>query len=253
MAGAITIRGIKIGEGKPKIIVPIVETTGEEIRKKAEAFSKLEVDLIEWRADFYEDIFDIKKTESLVKEIRAAAGEKILLFTFRTKKEGGQKDIDPAYYTQLNQMIAQSSCADLIDVEIFSGDDVVNANMANIHATKALVIASNHDFFKTPPKAELKVRLQKMQDMGADILKIAVMPQSALDVLELLSATCEMAQTAVKPIVTMSMGAQGTVSRLVGEVFGSAATFGAVGKTSAPGQIPVEKLAQVLTILNESL
>jgi len=36
-------------------------------------------------------------------------------------------------------------------------------------------------------------------------------------------------------------------------VFGSAATFGSVGKGSAPGQIPVEQLAQALEILHGAL
>ena len=253
MVGVVSVRGVRIGEGKPKIIVPIVEATGEEICKKAAEFSQLEIDVIEWRADFYEDIFDLEKTQTLLKALRNAAVDKALLFTFRTKKEGGQRDIDPDYYTHLNTLAAKSGCADLIDVEIFSGDAIVSANIANIHAANALAIASNHDFDKTPPKEEIVARLKKMQDMGADILKIAVMPQDAGDVLTLLTATWEMSQSASKPIVSMAMGAQGTVTRLVGEVFGSAATFGAIGKSSAPGQIPAEVLAQVLGILNAAL
>ena len=253
MAEVVSVRGVRIGEGKPKIIVPIVEVSGEEICKKAAEFSHLEIDVIEWRADFYKDIFDLEKTQTLIKALREAAADKALLFTFRTKKEGGQRDIGPDYYTRLNTLAAKSGCADLVDVEIFSGDAIVSANIANIHAANALVIASSHDFDKTPPKAELVGRFQKMQDMGADILKIAVMPQDAGDVLTLLSATWEMSQSASKPIVSMAMGAQGTVTRMVGEVFGSAATFGAIGKSSAPGQIPVETLAQVLDILNEAL
>lgn len=92
-----------------------------------------------------------------------------------------------------------------------------------------------------------------MQDMGADIPKIAVMPRSAGDVLTLLSATEEMARCyADRPIITMSMSSQGVVSRLCGEVFGSSMTFGAVGQVSAPGQIPVDQLRQVLEILHGS-
>lgn len=253
MAQAITIRGVKIGEGKPKIIVPIVETTSENICRKAAEFSKLEIDVIEWRADFYEGISDPDKTGNLVKAVREAAGNKVLLFTCRTQKEGGKADLDLAYYTLLNKMVAETKCVDLVDIEIFSGDDIVAENMANVHSAGAYVIASSHDFEKTPPKETLIAAMQKMQNMGADILKVAVMPQNANDVLTLISATCEMSQMALRPIISMSMGGQGAVSRLVGEVFGSAATFGAIGKTSAPGQIPVEKLSKVLDIINESL
>ena len=49
------------------------------------------------------------------------------------------------------------------------------------------------------------------------------------------------------------MANTGVLSRLCGEVFGSALTFGAVGKTSAPGQIGVEDLRIALEILHKSL
>ena len=83
--------------------------------------------------------------------------------------------------------------------------------------------------------------------LGADIPKIAVMPQSKKDVLTLLAATEEMAsEHADRPIITISMGKDGMISRLCGEVFGSALTFGTAGKASAPGQINVDELRQVL-------
>ncbi len=53
-------------------------------------------------------------------------------------------------------------------------------------------------------------------------------------------------------IITMSMAKTGVISRLAGEVFGSAATFGAVKKASAPGQISVNDLRTVLTILHQA-
>ena len=143
---------------------------------------------------------------------------------------------------------------DAVDVEIFSGDSVVRENIDGIHQAGRIVVGSNHDFQRTPSQADLIFRLRKMQDMGADIPKIAVMPRSAGDVLTLLSATEEMTRCyADRPIITMSMSSQGVVSRLCGEVFGSSMTFGAVGQVSAPGQIPVDQLRQVLEILHGSL
>ena len=94
-------------------------------------------------------------------------------------------------------------------------------------------------------------RLQKMQEFGADLPKIAVMPQCRKDVLTLLAATEEMAGTyADRPIITMSMAKDGVISRICGEVFGSALTFGTAGKASAPGQIEVERLREVLEIFH---
>ena len=93
-----------------------------------------------------------------------------------------------------------------------------------------------------------------MQDMGADIPKIAVMPQNKKDVLTLLAATEEMANDyADRPIITMSMAGTGVISRLCGEVFGSSMTFGAVGKASAPGQMGAEDLNTVLALLHSAM
>mgnify|MGYP000529625487 CR=1 FL=1 len=84
-----------------------------------------------------------------------------------------------------------------------------------------------------------------MQELGADIPKIAVMPTCKQDVITLLSATLEMSEKyADRPIITMSMAGTGVISRLTGETFGSALTFGAASKASAPGQIGVNELSR---------
>ena len=174
--------------------------------------------------------------------------------TFRTSKEGGEKAISDADYIDLNVKAANTGYVDFVDVEIFAGDDVVSAIIEKAHAADVKVIASNHDFHKTPAKADIIYRLRKMQDMGADIPKIAVMPQNKKDVLTLLAATEEMASDyADRPIITMSMAGTGVISRLCGEVFGSSMTFGAVGKASAPGQMGAEDLNTVLALLHDAM
>ena len=91
--------------------------------------------------------------------------------------------------------------------------------------------------------------LQNMDILGGHILKLAVMPSCARDVSALLSVTAEMKQRTARPLITMSMGKLGAVSRFTGSVFGSALTFGTVGKSSAPGQIPAVKLKELLSFL----
>jgi len=254
MRKTLKVRELEIGTNSPKIIVPIVGKHHKEILEKAESLQGMQIDVVEWRADFYEEIDSIERTLALLTALRSALGDIPLLFTFRTEKEGGQRGISMADYTALNIAVAESGQVDLIDVEIFSGDDVVMENIRAIHGAGVLVVGSNHDFHATPPKDELVRRLRKMQDMGADMPKIAVMPTCAADVLTLLAATNEMHERyADRPIITMSMSPQGVISRLAGEVFGSAMTFGAVGQTSAPGQISVDELAQTLDILHKAM
>lgn len=254
MINTVTIRGLEIGAGAPKIIVPIVGKTQTDILEQARKLTEVSLHVVEWRVDHYVDVFDTQAVLDTLHQLRAILGQTAILFTFRTKKEGGEREIDMDAYTALNSAVAQSGDADLIDVEIFSGDQVVAENIRAIHACGVRVVGSNHDFHGTPRQADLVYRLRKMQDMGADIPKIAVMPQTREDVLTLLSATNEMyTHYADRPIITMSMAGSGAISRLCGEVFGSAMTFGSVGQGSAPGQIPVERLSAALDIIHDAL
>ena len=219
----VKIRDIEIGAGTPKIIVPIVGVTKEDIIEEAKTFDSIPLDVVEWRADWFEGVFDFAKVEDVLKDLREVLGNIPLLMTFRTSKEGGEKSIEPEAYAELNIKAAQTGYVDLVDVEIFTGDDII-------------------------------YRLRKMQDMNADIPKIAVMPQNKKDVLTLLSATEEMTTNyADRPIITMSMAGTGVISRLCGEVFGSSMTFGAAKKASAPGQMGVNDLNTVLGLLHNAM
>ena len=250
----VKIRDIEIGAGAPKIIVPIVGITKEDIIEEAKTFDSIPVDVVEWRVDWFEGVFDFAKVEDVLKDLRTVLGNIPLLMTFRTSKEGGEKTIEPDAYAELNIKAAQTGYVDLIDVEIFTGDDIVKKIIDGAHAAGVKVIASNHDFFKTPAKADIIYRLRKMQDMNADIPKIAVMPQNKKDVLTLLAATEEMTTNyADRPIITMSMAGTGVISRLCGEVFGSSMTFGAAKKASAPGQMGVNDLNTVLGLLHNAM
>lgn len=254
MIQPITIKNVTIGEGMPKIIVPIVAATREGVLEKAAEIAPLKIHMVEWRADFYGDIEDTKKTLSTLKALRGILKDKILLFTFRSANEGGNRAIDREAYKALNLSVAKSGDSDVVDVEVFTLGKEAKAHIASLQAAGVRVIGSNHDFSKTPAEADIIERLKLMQQAGADIPKIAVMPRCKEDVLTLLSATEQMsAQYADRPIITMSMAPMGVLSRLSGEVFGSAMTFGAVGSVSAPGQIPVEQLEKALTILHNAI
>ena len=245
----VKVRDIEIGAGAPKIIVPIVGVTKNDIIEEAKTFHSIPVDVVEWRVDWFEGVFDFAQVEDVLKDLREALGNIPLLMTFRTSKEGGEKAIEPEAYAELNIKAAQTGYVDLIDVEIFTGDEIVKKIIDGVK-----VIASNHDFFKTPAKADIIYRLRKMQDMNADIPKIAVMPQNKKDVLTLLAATEEMTTNyADRPIITMSMAGTGVISRLCGEGFGSSMTFGAAKKASAPGQMGVNDLNTVLGLLHGAM
>ena len=253
MKSIVEVRNLKLGEGIPKICVPLVGKTNEEIISEAKNLKDIKLDLVEWRVDHYQDVEDLDKVKEILSMLREELGKLPILFTFRSLKEGGEKEVSVEYYAQLNKEISKTGNVDLIDVELFTGDEVVTDIVDFAHDNNVKVVMSNHDFFKTPAKEEIVNRLCKMQELNADLPKIAVMPKTTTDVLTLLCATDEMVTKHAKtPIITMSMAGLGVVSRIAGETFGSALTFGAAKVASAPGQVEVNELYKVLKLMHES-
>lgn len=252
---SVRVRDLMIGEGEPKICVPIVGKTSEEILAEAASFADLDLDLVEWRIDWFEGIEEHDAVVAIAEKLNETLGADVpLLCTIRTANEGGEAAFSAEDYCALNRALIASGAADLVDVELFLGDDVMSELVAYAHDKGVAVVASNHDFTATPARDEIITRLKHMQDLGADILKIAVMPNSTRDVIELLGATEEMvSEHATQPIVTMSMSGTGAISRICGEVFGSAITFGCASKASAPGQIDVNDLRTLLTLIHNAL
>ena len=159
-------------------------------------------------------------------------------------------ETDTERYLRVNCEAVESGLIDLVDVELFTGDNTVRQVIERAHSHGEYVVCSNHDFHATPSGEELTSRLRRMDSLGADILKIAAMPCCSQDVLTLLSVTAEMSAKLSRPLITMSMSQTGVISRLCGETFGSSVTFGALGTTSAPGQIDAIALKNILQLLH---
>lgn len=248
------IRNLVLGEGMPKICTPIVEKTEEEIIKSAKKIKRSKIDIVELRADWFDDALNIEKTEKILKKLREIFKEIPILFTFRTAKEGGKKDINKNKYAEMNIKVAQTGLVDAIDIEIFTVEEYIKDIVKEAHKSGVKIVGSNHDFEKTPSREDIINRLKKMQELDVDILKIAFMPKDKKDVKTLISATYEMyTNYANKPIISISMGKIGLISRLMGELYGSSVTFGAVEKTSAPGQINVKDLKKVIEIIHDNM
>ncbi|WP_025692248.1 type I 3-dehydroquinate dehydratase [Paenibacillus zanthoxyli] len=254
MTGTVKVKQVTLGEGMPKICVPMVGATAAELKEEAEALKSLDLDVVEWRVDFFDQVENIEAVKAALADIRNIIPDLPLVFTFRSAKEGGEKEITTEYYAELNRVAASTGLVDIIDVELFTGDDTVKSLVDYAHQQGAYVIISNHDFHKTPPKAEIVSRLEKARELGGDLPKIALMPADAGDVLTLIEATYTMKEKHPDcPVITMSMAGKGMISRIAGEVFGSALTFGSAKKASAPGQIPVSELRTALELVHRSL
>lgn len=251
MGDVVTVKNIRIGEGMPKICVPIVGGTLEEILDEARFLKTVDFDIAEWRADFYNNVECIDEVKIALEAVRYILLDKPVLFTFRSAGEGGQKEVDTEFYFKLNMSIIQAKITNIIDIELFNDEMEIRALVEAAHKNNIAVIISNHDFNKTPPKEEIISRLHRAAELGGDILKIAVMPRNMKDVITLLDATRIVNEEYKdRPIITISMGKLGIVSRLAGGLFGSDLTFASAKEISAPGQISSGELRKIITLLH---
>ncbi|WP_086497227.1 type I 3-dehydroquinate dehydratase [Acinetobacter seifertii] len=230
-----------------KTIVPITAKTKEQALAQAQVIANTaDADLAEFRIDLLSFASDTKQVIALGHELKKILGHKPMIATIRTKNEGGQLEISDADYGKTYQAYLKNPFMDWLDVEMFRDQKVVSEIVQKAHQKKVLVVMSNHDFQKTPSQDEIEKRLLKQDQMGADILKIAVMPKSKQDVFTLMNATLKVSQQTTKPLLTMSMGQLGTISRVATANMGGSYSFGMIGQASAPGQIDVTKLKQIL-------
>ncbi|MCI8484586.1 MAG: type I 3-dehydroquinate dehydratase [Lachnospiraceae bacterium] len=241
------------GYGKPLICVPVVKKRREDIFKAAKGIVERGASVLEWRMDWYEQVFIWTQVEEILKGLADICKETLLLCTFRSRPQGGELEIAEEDYRMLLKRTAESGYADLLDVEVKELSEPLTV-FRELHQSSIEILASQHYFSHTPETETIVKELRDMKELGADIGKIAVMPQSERDVLHLMEATVSMKeQYPDYPIITMSMGKTGVISRISGQVFGSCMTFGAVGKVSAPGQLPMEDLKLILDKIAESL
>ncbi|AIY38111.1 3-dehydroquinate dehydratase [Acinetobacter baumannii] len=230
-----------------KTIVPITAKNKEQALAQAQVIANTaDADLAEFRIDLLSFASDTKQVIALGHELKKILGNKPMIATIRTKNEGGQLEISDADYGKTYQAYLKNPFMDWLDVEMFRDQKVVSEIVQKAHQKKVLVVMSNHDFQKTPSQDEIEKRLLKQDQMGADVLKIAVMPKSKQDVFTLMNATLKVSQQTTKPLLTMSMGQLGTISRVATANMGGSYSFGMIGEASAPGQIDVTKLKQIL-------
>ena len=282
-----------IGEGLPKICVPLMAMSLDDLQKETILAAKSGCDLIEWRLDRLntwnigsafrnkEDALEeIKKGMGIIRQATSVP----VILTLRTSEEGGYAELSRRdYYTIIRDIIesaepaisqddmmidrfedseikrrtedgfAENNCwpPDIIDIEAFDQDDedgfdkvefIVNLAKENGLA----VILSNHDFDKTPPADEIIKRICIMDRLGADIPKVAYMPQSEKDVQTVIRAAYDARECCKKPFIALSMGREGLITRICSGRAGTAVTFASVSGQSAPGQVSVSYMKYLL-------
>jgi 3-dehydroquinate dehydratase-1 len=248
------IRDRSFSPASPAVIVSLMASNISSLLSQAKIFARLPSDIVEWRVDHFTEANEIQDFLKAGEELTSILPQPIL-FTMRTRKEGGEENAFSAnHYFELNQAAIESDLFDLVDVELFSGEREAEelCKIAKPHDVK--IVLSNHDFEKTPPESELVERMLKMKELGGDVAKIAVMPRAPREVLTLMSSALTMRERFPEmPVIAIAMSAMGGVTRVAGNLFGSCATFAAAEKASAPGQFTIEETRRMMDLLKSKV
>ncbi len=251
---SVEIKGVTIGGGNNLICVPIVARDERELSGQAGGIAAERPDMVEWRADFFEGVENPARLKRALDILEQAAGSIPIVFTCRARAEGGVREIGLKDRLDIIDTALSTGVPDIIDFELSSGSGAVRRVVGSVRESKRQTVLSFHDFHKTPPGDFIMDKLYSAQQAGGDMAKVAVMPQSADDVLTLLKSSLDARRGPVEiPIAAVAMGKIGVVTRMAGWLFGSDITFASGGQSSAPGQIPIGRLRLGIGILRESL
>jgi len=250
---AVDARGRKLGGETPLLCAPLVGRTRERVLAEAATVIAQKPDVIEWRVDFFEAIGDTKAVIETAQALRGLAGKLPIMFTRRSAREGGEPmAIGDDAVVDLYAEISASRLVDFIDFEMGNDPEHVRRVRASTKAHHVRLILSYHNFSYTPGVEFLVGRFLEAERLGADVAKVAVMPRDRMDVLTLLAATAQADDKARIPLISMSMGPLGSVTRMVGGLFGSWLSFAVGASASAPGQIPIGDLVTVYDIIRRA-
>lgn len=245
MAEYITIKGREIGKGAPIVCVPVMAPSAKEIINDISELVQNGTDMIEWRVDTFENYHSMNAIREILAEVSPIVKNTIFMFTYRSKKQGGCGEHNADLRRDIHDIAGESHVVDIVDVEYFTEKNAAE-EINRLRKMGMKVMSSHHDFDETPAPEVLRILIEEEYESGADMVKLAMMPKTMDDVLNLFSETYKFHKTYPNvPIITMSMGRLGGFSRFLGEYSGSCISWGAWKWESAPGQldqIEVKKL-----------
>ncbi|WP_314518145.1 type I 3-dehydroquinate dehydratase [uncultured Streptococcus sp.] len=224
-----------------KLIVSVMPRSLEEAQA-LDATKYLDADIIEWRADYL--------PKEAILQVAPAIFEKFagreLVFTLRTRDEGGEIDLSPEEYIHLIKEVAQLYQPDYIDFEYYSYKNVFEEMLDFPN-----LVLSYHNFQETPEN--MMEILSELTSLNPKLVKVAVMAHTEQDVLDLMNYTRGFKTlNPEQEYVTISMGKVGKVSRITADVTGSSWSFASLDEASAPGQISLANMKKIREILDEA-
>lgn len=223
-----------------KLVVSIMPRNIEEVQA-IDVTRYEDADIIEWRADFL--------AKEAILQVAPAVFEKFagreLLFTLRTRSEGGEIDLSSEEYVQIIKDVTQLYQPDYVDFEYYTHKDAFDQMLDFPN-----LVLSYHNFQETPDN--MMEILSELTSLTPKVVKVSVMAHTEQDVLDLMNYTRGFKTlNPEQDYVTISMGKIGKVSRITSDVTGSSWSFASLDEASAPGQISLSNMKKIREILNE--
>lgn len=214
------------------IAVPFDDTSSREevlrLRARGLDVAELRVDSFASRESAYA-LAELGKYEGIA-----------TLATIRIRAEGGAWDASESERAKL--FLALLPHVGAVDVELAANEVLPELRAATREAGR-LLIASHHDFERTPEAGALADLVARAQRAGADVVKIAAQVRAPDDLRAL--ATALLAPADIGRIV-IGMGDTGLPTRVLFPALGSLLTYAHAGRANAPGQLPLDDLVELL-------
>ena len=232
-------------EKKNAIVAVILENPLETSKKAAE----MGADILEIRLDLL-GIRDLEAAAETIRKVKSEIRLPVIL-TNRSIMEGGKWEGKEAERIGLliNLLFVKDG-PDAVDIELSAEKEARDRVIKAAKEHGKTVIVSSHDFSKTPVFQEMKTIFEEAFLAGADIAKLAVMPHSMRDILDLLRIALETRESR-GAVCAIAMGKLGKHTRAIAPFYGSVLTYAAIEGTvsAAPGQLQVDEVKKIMELL----
>lgn len=226
----------------------------EELEEDVKNVKEIPVDVLEWRADYLEGepntIHDL--IVQGLKILRENFPNHVLIFTFRSIKEGGQFKVSDQRLYELRKIALESSDIDVIDMELFwfTQEKDLSLRQKYLELIKhrkhdeVKILMSYHDFKEMNKLPDFKHKFLEMMALEADIAKIAISIPSKNQLEEIKRVSKDIVTKISIPHILIAMGEAGKPSRYDSENFASCLTYVTHGEKVAEGQLHINEFAQ---------
>lgn len=222
-----------------KIVVPFFPKSLGDV-EKIQSTEYEKADIVEWRADFLPMNEIFLAAPLIFEKFRKMP----ILFTLRTKDEGGELQVTPEVYKFILIRIAKEYQPAFLDLEYFSFPEA----FTDLEFYKEKLVLSYHDI--SGVAEDLSQRMQTLASLVPAFIKFAVTPRNKKELLMFMTQVAALSEAYPISLIAVAMGKLGIVSRVFPNLTGSVWTFASLhAGASMAGQLPIEETRVLLELL----